>query len=264
MKEAFRRTEWLLGADAMRRLAAARVAVFGIGGVGGYVVEALTRSGVGNLILVDHDQVDVTNLNRQIIATEETLGRDKVEVAAERIARIDPDCRVETRKEFFLPENRDAFDFASFDYVVDAIDTVAGKLALIECAKAAGTPIISSMGTGNKLDPSALQVAESYDTSVCPLARVIRRECRARGIESLKVVYSQEEPRKPVRDEVADQAKGGQVEAGQAENGQAARREKPAPGSTAFVPPAAGLIIASEVVKDLAGGDKSFREEEEA
>ncbi len=248
----------------MRRLAAARVAVFGIGGVGGYVVEALTRSGVGNLILVDHDQVDVTNLNRQIIATEETLGRDKVEVAAERIARIDPDCRVETRKEFFLPENRDAFDFASFDYVVDAIDTVAGKLALIECAKAAGTPIISSMGTGNKLDPSALQVADIYDTSVCPLARVIRRECRARGIESLKVVYSQEEPRKPVRDEVADQAKGGQVEAGQAENGQAARREKPAPGSTAFVPPAAGLIIASEVVKDLAGVDKSFREEEEA
>lgn len=219
----FARTELLLGADAVRHLGECRVAVFGCGGVGGYVIEALARSGVGSLDLVDKDVFDITNLNRQILATHDTIGRSKVQVAAERVRSINPACQVNIHKCFYLPETRERFDFSAYDYVVDAVDTVAAKLDLISAAHDAGTPIVSSMGAGNKLDPTAFQVADIYETSVCPLAKVIRRECRKRGIESLKVVYSQEEP--------------------------AVRRQTP--GSVAFVPSVAGLIIASEVVKDL-------------
>ena len=222
----FSRTERLLGAEAMRQLAESRVAVFGVGGVGGYVVEALVRSGVGALDLVDSDTVCLSNLNRQIIATEQTLGQYKVDAARERAAQIHPACRVRTYRMFYLPETADRFDFSVYDYVVDAVDTVTAKLSIIERAKAAGVPVISSMGAGNKLDPSAFRAADLYETSVCPLARVMRRECRKRGITSLKVVYSTEQPITPQGD---------------------ART----PGSTAFVPSAAGLLIAAEVVKDL-------------
>ncbi len=225
-KEQFSRTERLLGEDAMERLLKSRVAVFGIGGVGGYVVEALARSGIGALDLIDSDTVCLSNLNRQIIASQSTLGKYKVDAAAQRIADIAPDCRVRTYRVFYLPETQEQFDFREYDYVVDAIDTVTGKLALIENAKKAGVPVISSMGAGNKLDPTAFRVADIYETSVCPLARVMRRECRKRGIDSLKVVYSTEEPVRPAGDASV-------------------------PGSTAFVPSVAGLIIAGEIVKDL-------------
>lgn len=250
MKGMFQRTEMLLGEEAMKRLAASRVAVFGIGGVGGHAVEALVRSGIGAIDLIDHDTVDKTNLNRQIIATQHTIGRSKVEVAAERIATINPDCRVVKHDLFYLPARGDAdrsagsaaacaIDFSDYDYVIDAIDTVAGKLGLIEAAKEAGTPIICSMGAGNKLDASAFRVADIYDTSVCPLARVIRRECRSRGITSLKVVYSQEEPLKP----------SGQADGSDASDDPGRRP----PGSVAFAPAVAGLIMAGEVIRELAG-----------
>ena len=216
----------------MEKLAGSRVALFGLGGVGGYALEALVRSGVGALDLIDHDTVDTTNLNRQILALTDTVGRLKVDVAAERARAIDPDVRLTLYPVFFLPENADDFDFTRYDYVVDAVDTVAAKLALAEKAQAAGTPIISCMGTGNKLDPAQLRVADLYDTSVCPLAKVMRREARKRGITSLKVVYSREEAMTPVSPVP----------------GKAGR---PAPGSTAFVPAAAGLLLASEVVRDL-------------
>ena len=219
----FDRTEKLFGADAMKRLAASHVAVFGVGGVGGYVVEALVRSGIGALTLIDRDTVDPTNLNRQIIATTETIGRAKTEVAAERVKSIHPDCNVTCHQVFFLPETADDFDFTRYDYVVDAVDTVTAKLLIIGRAKEAATPVISSMGAGNKLDPARLRIADLYETSVCPLAKVMRRECRARGIDSVKVVYSTEQP---------------------------AVNHKP-PASVAFVPSVAGLLIASEVVKDL-------------
>ena len=235
MQEQFTRTKMLLGEEAMEKLAASRVAVFGVGGVGGYVVEGLVRSGIGALDLVDHDTVDITNLNRQIIATMDTIGEEKVDVAARRIRSINPECQVRTCRMFYLPETRDQFDFREYDYVVDAIDTVAGKLALIEAAKEAGTPIICAMGAGNKLQPSAFRVADIYDTSVCPLARVIRRECKKRGIRSLKVVYSREEPVRPKTPAEGD------------EPGRAGRT----PGSTAFAPSVMGLIIAGEVVRDL-------------
>ena len=225
MSGAFVRTEMLLGAEAMERLGRARVAVFGAGGVGGYVIEALARSGVGALDIVDNDTVAESNLNRQIIATRKTLGQYKVDAARARVAEINPECRVTAHRIFFLPENADSFDFGGFDYVVDAIDTVSGKLALVERAKAFGVPVISSMGAGNKLDPAAFEVADIYKTSVCPLARVMRYECRKRGIKDLKVVYSKEPPLRPKNAEF--------------------------PGSVAFVPSAAGLIIAGEVVKDL-------------
>lgn len=230
----YERTQMLLGGDAMAKLRASRVAVFGVGGVGGYVVEALARSGVGALELVDNDVVCLTNLNRQIIATRETIGRDKVDVAAERVASIDPEIAVRTRKAFVLPETVSEFDFASYDYVVDAIDTVAGKIALVLGAQAAGTPIISSLGTGNKLDPTKLAVGDIYETSVCPLARVMRRELRRRGVKRLKVLWSREEPLTPLPPEEETERRG-------------------LPGSTAFVPSAGGLIIASEVVRDLIG-----------
>lgn len=234
--DTFARTRLLLGQEGLDRLAKARVAVFGIGGVGGYVVEALARSGVGALDLVDSDDVDPTNLNRQIIATLDTVGRSKVVVAAERVASINPACQVTTQQCFFLPETADKFDFAAYDYIVDAVDTVSAKLALVEAAHAAGTPIISSMGAGNKLDPTAFRVADIADTSVDPLARVMRKELRKRGIDSLKVVYSTESPREPFPD-------GERVKEG----------SRPAPGSVAFVPSVVGLIIGGEVVCDLAG-----------
>jgi len=217
----------------MRFLASRRVAVFGIGGVGGYVVEALARVGIGALDLIDSDRVDPSNINRQILATDKTVGRYKVDVAEERIRDINPDCRVRTYKIFYLPETQDQFDFREYDYVVDAIDTVTGKLTIIENAKKAGVPVISSMGTGNKLNPAALEVADLYETSVCPLAKVMRRECRKRGIDSLKVVYSREEPVKPQGP--AEKAPG----------------RRAVPGSTAFVPAAAGFMIAGEVTGDL-------------
>lgn len=237
MSERFSRTELLLGAAAMEKLKAARVAVFGVGGVGGYVVEALARSGIGALDLIDNDTVSESNINRQIIALSDTIGRDKVTVAAERVRQINPDCAVHTHQTFFLPETAEEFDFTAYDYVVDAIDTVAGKLALVERAKAANTPIICAMGAGNKLDPTAFRVADIYKTSGCPLARVMRYECRKRGIKRLKVVYSPEPPRRP--DPAGEAVPDG------------ARRS--VPGSVAFVPPVVGLILAGEVVKDIAG-----------
>ncbi|MBR0388096.1 MAG: tRNA threonylcarbamoyladenosine dehydratase [Clostridia bacterium] len=236
METPFSRTQMLLGPEAMEKLQQSRVAVFGIGGVGGYVVEALARAGVGALDLVDHDRIALSNLNRQIIATRETLGEYKVDVAEARIHSINPDCKVTVHRIFFLPETREQFVFSDYDYVVDAIDTVAGKLALVETAKAAGTPVICAMGAGNKLDPSAFRVADIYETSVCPLARVMRSECRKRGIDRLKVVYSTEPPLQPLE---------------QSEASASARRSTP--GSVSFVPSVAGLILAGEVVRDLVG-----------
>ena len=243
MSDQFSRARLLLGADAMARLAACRVAVFGIGGVGGYVVEALARSGIGALDLIDSDRISLSNLNRQLFATHSTVGRYKVDVAEERIRDINPDCTVRTYKVFILPETRDQFDFSAYDYVVDAIDTVAGKLALIQQAQQAGTPVISAMGAGNKLDPAAFRVADIYDTSVCPLARIMRSECRKRGIDHLKVVYSTEPPLAPETDPAAvDELNPGR---------------RALPGSVAFVPSAAGLVIAGEVVRDLTKGSES-------
>ena len=233
----FSRPERLIGADALRQLHNARVAVFGIGGVGGAAVEALARAGVGHFLLVDKDVVDVTNLNRQIIATVETVGRPKTEVMKERILAVNPEAEVETRQCFYLPDNAAEFDLSAFDYVVDAVDTVAAKLALIEAAKKAGTPVISAMGAGNKLDPSAFRAADLFETSVDPLAKVMRRECRKRGIESLKVVYSTEEPITP------------EAPSEEADSG----RRKDTPASISFVPNAAGLVLAGTVVRDLIG-----------
>ena len=196
----FSRTELLLGEDNMQRLFNARVAVFGIGGVGGYTVEALARVGVGTLDLIDDDRICLTNLNRQIFATRKTIGKYKVDVAKERILEINPKAVVNTYKTFYMPDTADQFDFSQYDYVVDAIDTVTGKLMLVEQAKAAGVPIISSMGAGNKMDASAFEVADIYETSVCPLAKVMRRELKKRGIDHLKVVYSKEKPMTPIED----------------------------------------------------------------
>ncbi len=226
MKDQFSRTQLLYGEENMGRLASSRVAVFGIGGVGGYVVEALARSGIGALDLIDHDRVSTSNINRQIIATVRSLGRYKVDVAEERIRDINPDCKVRTYKTFFLPGVQDLITFEEYDYVVDAIDTITGKLTIIERAKEAGVPVISSMGAGNKINPAMFEVADLYETSVCPLAKVMRHECRKRNIDSLKVVYSKEPP---------------------------IRSSGDVPGSTAFVPSVAGLIIAGEVINDLTG-----------
>ena len=237
VEDQFARTELLLGSDAMRILGKSKVAVFGVGGVGGYVTEALARSGVGAFELIDRDVVSVTNLNRQIIATWKTIGRDKTEVMAERIRDINPEAEVTLRKCFYLPETADQFDFTRYDYVVDAVDTVTAKIEIILQAQRAGVPVISSMGAGNKLDPSAFEVADIYKTSVDPLARVMRRELKKRGVKKLKVVYSKEAPIKPL----------GQIEA----DPEAGRKD--VPGSSAFTPSAAGLLIASEVVKDLIG-----------
>ncbi len=237
MTETFSRTEALLGKDGMERLRASRVAVFGIGGVGGYAAEALARSGVGTLDLIDHDTVSVSNLNRQIIALRSTVGRKKVHVMAERIADISPDTKVNVYDTFYLPETASQFDFSAYDYVIDAIDTVTGKIALVMQAKEANTPIICAMGAGNKTDPTAFRVADIYDTKVCPLAKVMRTELRKRGVERLKVVYSEEPP----------------LLFAVSENG------KSVPGSLAFVPSAVGLIIAGEVVRTLCGTDFASR-----
>ncbi|MCI8416203.1 MAG: tRNA threonylcarbamoyladenosine dehydratase [Lachnospiraceae bacterium] len=221
------RTGLLLGEEGLKRLKNARVAIFGIGGVGGYAAEALARSGVGSLDLIDSDRVSETNRNRQIIATCETVGQYKVDAMKQRILSINPEARVETHCCFYLPQQAERFSFGEYDYVVDAIDTVAAKVDLICRAQEAGTPVISSMGAGNKLDASAFQVADIYETSVCPLARVIRRELRARGVKACKVVYSRETPREPLV------------------------KERKMPGSVAFVPPVAGFILAGQVVVDL-------------
>ena len=229
------RTEMLLGAEGLRRLRRAKVAVFGLGGVGGHAAETLARCGVGSLLLVDRDSVSVSNLNRQIFAVSSTVGMPKVEAAARRLLDIAPDLELELRCESYLPDTADSFDLAGFDYVIDAVDTVTAKLELAVRAAAAGTPIISCMGTGNKLDPTAFEVADISRTSVCPLARVMRRELKRRGIEHLKVVYSREKPLEPL-------CPGGEPEPGR----------RAVPGSVAFVPAAAGLILAGEVVKDFA------------
>ena len=244
----FSRTELLFGREAMERLASARVAVFGVGGVGGYTVEALARSGVGTLDLIDDDKVCLTNLNRQLHATHTTIGQYKVDVAAQRIAEINPQAVVNTYKTFFLPETAEQFDFSAYDYVVDAIDTVKGKIALVECAQRAGTPIISSMGAGNKLDPTAFEVADIYKTSVCPLAKVMRYELKRRGIRKLKVVYSKEQPIKPLEDMANSCRTNCICPPGTARK---CTQRRQVPGSNAFVPSVVGLIIAGEVVKDL-------------
>lgn len=224
MDEQLSRTELLIGKDAINKLQSAKVAVFGVGGVGGYVVEALVRSGVGSFVLIDNDSVSLSNLNRQIIATRDSIGRDKVEVMRERIHSINPNASVEMRKCFYLPETAAEFDFSEYSYVVDAVDTVTAKIDIIMRAQEAGVPVISSMGAGNKLEPTKFQVADIYATSGCPLAKVMRRELRKRNVEALKVVYSTEEA----------------IQTGQR-----------TPGSMAFVPSVAGLIVASEVIKDL-------------
>ena len=248
MPDQFSRTELLFGKEAMDILKKSRVAVFGIGGVGGYTVEALVRSGIGELDLIDDDKVCLTNINRQIYATRKTVGKYKVDVAAERIAEINPKAIVTTHKTFFSPETEKDFDFSVYDYVVDAIDTVTGKIALVMCAKNAGTPIICSMGAGNKLDPTAFKVSDIYKTSVCPLARVMRRELKARGVKKLKVVYSEEPPITPIED-MAISCREHCICPPGTQRKCTARRQ--IPGSTAFVPSVVGLIIASEVVKDL-------------
>lgn len=236
MDDQFSRTRLLLGDNGIEKLQNARVAVFGVGGVGGYAVEALARAGVGALDLIDNDTVACSNLNRQIIATHDTIGKLKVDVAADRVHAINPDCTVRVYRTFYLPETKDQFDFSQYDYVVDAIDTVSGKIALVLQSKEAGVPIICAMGAGNKLDPSRFEVADLYKTSVCPLARVMRTECRKRGIKHLKVVYSKEPPVTPLVS-AEDMAPG----------------KRSVPGSVSFVPAAAGLILAGEVVRDLVG-----------
>ncbi|MDO5376796.1 MAG: tRNA threonylcarbamoyladenosine dehydratase [Clostridia bacterium] len=250
MLNSFSRTQLLFGGEGMERLYRSRVAVFGIGGVGGYTVEALARSGIGELDLIDDDRVCLTNINRQIIATRKTVGQFKVDVAEQRVHDINPDAVVHTYKTFYTAETADQFDFTRYDYVVDAIDTVAGKLALVEQAQRAGVPIISSMGAGNKVDPTAFEVADIYETSVCPLARVMRTELRKRGVKRLKVVYSKEPAMTPIDDLSASCKANCVCPPGTART---CTQRRQVPGSNAFVPPVVGLIIAGEVVKDLSG-----------
>lgn len=248
MLNQFSRTELLYGKAAMERLENSRVAVFGVGGVGGYTVEALARSGVGAIDLIDDDKVCLTNLNRQIIATRSTIGKYKVDVAKERILDINSKCTVNVYKCFYLPETKDQFDFKDYSYVVDCIDTVTGKIQLVMQAKEAGTPIISSMGAGNKVHPEMFEVADIYKTSVCPLARVMRRELKKRGVKDLKVVYSREKARRPIND-MAISCRENCICPPGAQHKCTERRD--IPGSTAFVPSVAGLIIAGEIINDL-------------
>ena len=250
MLNQFSRTQLLLGQEGMEKLFRARVAVFGIGGVGGYTVEALARSGVGTLDLIDDDKICLTNLNRQIFATRKTLGQYKVDIAEQRILEINPKAVVHTYKTFYAPQTAELFDFTQYDYVVDAIDTVTGKLELVEQAEKAGVPIISSMGAGNKMDPTAFEVADIYETSVCPLARVMRRELKRRGIKKLKVVYSKEPPMTPIDDMSISCRTHCICPPGTARK---CTQRRQVPGSNAFVPSVVGLIIAGEVVKDLSG-----------
>jgi tRNA A37 threonylcarbamoyladenosine dehydratase len=249
MLNQFSRTELLFGKEAMEKLENSRVAVFGIGGVGGYTVEALVRSGVGAVDLVDDDKVCLTNLNRQIIATRKTVGKYKADVMKERILEINPNCKVEVHKCFYLPETKDEFDFSKYSYIVDAVDTVTAKIQLVMEAQEKGVPIISSMGAGNKLNPAEFEVADIYKTSVCPLAKVMRRELKKRGIKKLKVVYSKEKPIRPIED-MSISCRTNCICPPGAKHKCTERRD--IPGSTAFVPSVAGLIIASEVIKDLA------------
>ena len=235
----FSRTERVYGVETVEKLKDKHVAVFGLGGVGGYAAEALARSGIGSLDLVDHDRISLSNMNRQILALESTLGKYKADVARERILDINPGCRATVHRLFFLPETAAGWDFGCFDYIVDAIDNVTAKLCLITCAREAGVPIISAMGTGNKKRPDMLRVSDLYETSVCPLARIMRKECRKRGIDHLKVVWSPEEPVCHADEEFVSEGL------------------HPVPGSTAFVPGCAGLMIAAEVVNDLTGAGLS-------
>ena len=248
MLNQFSRTELLFGKEAMEKLAGARVAVFGIGGVGGYVCEALVRSGIQKFDLVDDDKVCLTNLNRQIIATRKTVGQYKVDVMRDRILEINPDAEVMIHKCFFLPDNADEFPFADYDYVVDAVDTVTAKISLVMKCQEMGIPIISAMGAGNKLDPTQFRVADIYKTRVCPLARVMRRELKKRGVKKLKVVYSEEQPTRPIED-MSISCRSHCICPGAAHK---CTERRDIPGSTAFVPSVAGLIIAGEVIKDLA------------
>lgn len=250
MPDQFSRTELIFGKEAMQKLAASRVAIFGIGGVGGFTAEALARSGVGTLDLIDDDRVCLTNINRQIFATRKTVGRLKIDVAKERLLDINPDMTVNTYKTFYMPETADQFDFTQYDYVVDAIDTVTGKIELVMNADRSKTPIISSMGAGNKLDPTKFQVADIYSTSVCPLARVMRYELKKRGIRKLKVVYSTEKPITPVEDMAISCKQHCICPPGTARK---CTQRNQIPGSTAFVPSVVGLIIAGEVIKDITG-----------
>lgn len=238
VNEQFSRTALLLGEDGVNRLSAARVAVFGIGGVGGHAAEALVRSGIGSIDLIDNDTVSISNLNRQLIALHSTIGKYKVDVARERFLDINPALKIRTYRTFYTPETASEFDFSEYDYVIDAIDTVTGKIGLVMQAQAAGTPIICSMGAGNKLDPSAFEVADIYKTSVCPLAKVMRYELKKRGVKHLKVVYSREIPRSPDISVTDEQPIG---------------TRRAIPGSTAFVPSAAGLVLAGEVIRELSG-----------
>lgn len=248
MLNQFSRTELIFGKEAMEKLSSSRVAVFGIGGVGGYAVEALIRSGVGAVDLIDDDKVCLTNINRQIYATRKTVGEYKVDVAAKRIAEINPKAVVRTYKTFYTPETAEQFDFRQYDYIVDAIDTVTGKIDLVMNAKTAETPIISSMGAGNKVDAAAFEVADIYETSVCPLAKVMRRELKRRGITSLKVVYSKEKPIPPINDMAISCRTHCICPPGTARK---CTERRQVPGSNAFVPSVVGLIIAGEVIKDL-------------
>lgn len=248
MLNQFSRTELLLGKDAMEKLADSRVAVFGIGGVGGYTVEALARSGIGAIDIIDDDKVCLTNINRQIIATRKTIGKYKVDVAEERILDINPDAAVRKYKTFYMPDTADQFDFTEYDYIVDAIDTVTGKIELAVNAQKAGTPIISSMGAGNKLNAAGFEVADIYKTSVCPLAKVMRRELKKRNIKKLKVVYSKEPPMTPIESKEISCKSNCVCPPGTARN---CNQRRQVPGSVAFVPSVVGLIIAGEVVKDL-------------
>lgn len=241
MQEEFSRTGLLLGEEGLQKLENTKVAVFGVGGVGGYVVEALVRSGVGSFVLIDNDEVSVSNLNRQIIATVDTIGKPKVEVMRDRILSINPTAEVEMHQCFYLPDNAEMFDFSRYDYVVDAVDTVTAKIDIILRAQAAGVPVISAMGAGNKLDPTKFEVTDIYKTTMCPLAKVMRKELKQRGVKKLKVVYSTEPAITPVKE-------GGESK------GTAGR---PAPGSVAFVPSVAGLIVAGEVVKDIVFAEKT-------
>lgn len=261
----FSRTQLIFGEENMERLKSARVAVFGVGGVGGYVVEALARTGIGTLDIIDDDKVCESNINRQIIATHKTIGMYKVDVMKERILDINPDAVVNEYKTFYMPDTKDMFDFSQYDYVVDAIDTVTGKIQLVMQAKEAGTPIISSMGAGNKVNPAMFEVTDIYKTSVCPLAKVMRSELKKRGVKKLKVVYSKEKPIKPLDSDASlEQITAGNVSvtsenvatgnvSNESEPNRPGSKRRSTPGSNAFVPSTAGLIIASEVVKDILG-----------
>lgn len=261
MQERFSRTEMLLGSEAMKRLQESRVAVFGMGGVGGYVAEALARSGVGAIDLIDSDRVAMSNMNRQIIALSGTVGEYKTDVMKARILEINPDAEVKVFRCFFLPENKDLFAFDSYSYIADAVDTVTAKIELVMQAKEYNVPIISSMGAGNKLNPAAFEVADIYRTSVCPLAKVMRRELKKKGIESLKVVYSREEPIRPgilgleetEATAEAEKISGTEEAKGKKEPSPEERSRRATPGSIAFVPSVAGLIMAGEIIKDIVG-----------